>query len=95
MLTSKEIKIIIDTLMPFKPQRIGVFGSVARNEEKSTSDIDILYLFNTPVTLFNLVDMQNILQKQLNKSVDLVSEKAIHHLLKNQINKDLKIIYGE
>lgn len=95
MLTNSEINIIIDTLKPFNPQRIGLFGSVARNEERPSSDIDILYLFNTPVTLFNLVDMQKNLQKKLNKSVDLISEKAIHHLLKNQIQKDLKIIYGE
>ena len=42
MLTQKEIDIIIKTLKPYNPKRIGLFGSVARNEETSTSDIDIL-----------------------------------------------------
>ena len=46
MLSQKEIDIIIETLMPYNPKRIGLFGSVARNEENASSDIDILYSFN-------------------------------------------------
>jgi len=52
MLTQKEIDIIIQTLKPYNPKRIGLFGSVARNEETPTSDIDILYRFNSPISLF-------------------------------------------
>ena len=89
MLTQKEIDIIIKTLKPYNPKRIGLFGSVARNEETSTSDIDILYSFNTPISLFGLVDIQEELQKKLHKKIDLVSQNAVHPLL-----NDLKIIYG-
>ena len=67
MLTQKEIDIIIKTLKPYNPKRIGLFGSVARNEETSTSDIDILYSFNSPISLFGLVDIQNTLQNKLHK----------------------------
>ena len=67
---------------------------MARNEEKISSDIDILYSFNAPVSLFGLVDIQNTLQKSLKKDIDLVSENAIHPLLKKKILYDLKIIYG-
>jgi uncharacterized protein len=95
MLTQNEINIIIETLKPYKPKRIGLFGSVARNEETETSDIDILYSFNVPISLFNLVDIQNYLQINLQKKVDLVSEKAVHPLLKESIFNDLKIIYGK
>ncbi|QCX02230.1 hypothetical protein FGM00_19700 [Aggregatimonas sangjinii] len=35
-------KIIIDTLLPFKPKEISVFGSYARNEMRPDSDIDIM-----------------------------------------------------
>ena len=94
MLTQKEIDIIIETLKPYNPKRIGLFGSVARNEEKISSDIDILYNFDSPISLFKLVDIQNLLQKTLKKEIDLVSENAIHPLLKTQIHHDLKIIYG-
>ena len=94
MLTQNEIDIIIKTLQPYNPKRIGLFGSVARNEETEKSDIDILYTFNTPVSLFGLVDMQMALENNLKKGVDLVSENAIHPLLKEGILSDLKIIYG-
>ncbi|MBF2707255.1 nucleotidyltransferase family protein [Flavobacterium soyangense] len=94
MLTQKEINIIIDTFKPYNPKRIGLFGSVARNEETATSDIDILYNFNSPISLFGLVDIQDELQKKLHKKIDLVSQNSIHPLLKESILNDLKIIYG-
>jgi uncharacterized protein len=93
MLTDKEITIIIETLKPYNPKRIGLFGSVARNEETETSDIDILYSFNSPISLFGLVAIQNNLQQYLHRHVDLVSENAIHPYLKKGIFNDLKIIY--
>ncbi len=95
MLTKKEIEIIIETLKPYNPKRIGLFGSVARNEETSSSDIDILYNFNSLISLFGLVDIQSVLQQSLHKKVDLVSENAVHHLLKKNIFNDLKVIYGQ
>ena len=94
MLTEKEINIIIEILKPYNPKRIGLFGSVARNEETEKSDIDILYSFNSPISLFGLVAIQNNLQQNLHRDVDLVSEKAIHPYLKKGIVNDLKIIYG-
>ncbi|GHT58161.1 hypothetical protein AGMMS50239_02140 [Bacteroidia bacterium] len=45
MLSQKQIDIIIDSMMPYNSVRIGIFGSVARNEETENSDIDILYSF--------------------------------------------------
>ncbi|QDH77912.1 hypothetical protein FKX85_02180 [Echinicola soli] len=32
-------------MKPYKPTKIGVVGSVARNEETEESDIDFLYEF--------------------------------------------------
>jgi len=93
MLSKRQINIIIEVLKPYNPKRIGLFGSVARNEETVTSDIDILYNFNSPVTLFNLVEMQDKLQTMLKKNIDLVSENAVHPKLKDYIFNDLKVIY--
>ena len=93
MLTQKEIQIIIETLKPYNPKRIGLFGSVARNEETSTSDIDILYSFNSPISLFIKYNIVEELQLKLHKEVDLVSENAVHPRLKQYIYKDLKMIY--
>jgi uncharacterized protein len=93
MLTQKEIDIIIQTLKPYNPKRIGLFGSVARNEETATSDIDILYSFNSPISLFAKFNIVEELQLKLHKEIDLVSENAVHPKLKQYIYNDLKMIY--
>ncbi len=94
MLTEQQKNIIIETMSPFNPTKIGIFGSVARNENKSESDIDILYQFKDTIGLFKLIRLQQELQQKLDRKVDLVSEKYIHPKLKYHILNDLKIIYG-
>ena len=94
MVSEMQKNIIINTIMPFHPVRIGIFGSVARGENTENSDIDILYQLKTAVGLFNLVRMKDSLEEKLNKKVDLVSEKSIHPKLKSYIMNDLKIIYS-
>ena len=93
MITEAQKNIIINTIIPFQPVKIGIFGSAARNENTENSDIDILYLLKDAVGLFNLVRMKNDLEEKLNKKVDLVSEKHIHPKLKPHIMNDLKIIF--
>jgi len=93
MITEAQKNIIINTIMPFQPVKIGIFGSVARSEDTANSDIDILYQLKNAVGLFNLVRMKNDLEEKLNAKVDLVSEKYVHPKLKPHIMNDLIIIY--
>ncbi|EIJ38134.1 putative nucleotidyltransferase [Galbibacter orientalis DSM 19592] len=60
MLTQSQIDIIIDAMKPFNPTKIGVIGSVARNEATESSDVDILYSFNSKYSLFYLVEFTAI-----------------------------------
>ncbi|MDR2206499.1 MAG: nucleotidyltransferase domain-containing protein [Flavobacteriaceae bacterium] len=93
MLNEQQINIIIDTLKPFNPQKIGIFGSYSRGENSENSDVDILYQFKNVIGLFSLMKLKEDLEKKLNKKVDLVSEKYIHPKMKPHIINDLKIIY--
>jgi predicted nucleotidyltransferase len=95
MLSQSQIDIIVDSMMPYNPVRIGIFGSVARNEDTESSDIDILYRLKSTVGLFNLVRIKDDLEKKLDKKVDLVSERFVHYRLKPHIMNDLKIIYDD
>ncbi len=95
MLTEKQIDIIIDTLKPYHPKKIGIFGSVARGEDVPGSDVDILYQFHKTVGLFTLLGLKDDLERKLKKKVDLVSEKYAHPRLKPYILNDLKIIYEQ
>ena len=94
MLSQKQIDIIVNTLKPYNPTKIGIFGSYSRGENTENSDIDILYSFNDAIGLFKLIGIKDDLEKKLNKKVDLVSEKYAHPKLKPLIFNNLKIIYG-
>lgn len=93
MITEKQKQIIINTLTPFNPIKIGIFGSYARGENHENSDIDILFDFGKHFSLFDIIKAKQNLEKQLNNNVDLVDYKTIHPLLKNNIINDLKLIY--
>ena len=94
MLSQQQINIIIDTLKPFHPTKIGIFGSYSRGENNEDSDIDILYSFEYSIGLFKLIGIKDVLEQKLNTKVDLVSEKYANPKLKPIIFSDLKIIYG-
>ena len=95
MLSEQQKNIIIETLKPFNPIYIGLFGSYARNEETENSDIDILYEFqNTTYSLFDLMDLEEALRLKLNKKVDLVSRKYMNRHLKPYIEDDLKTLFN-
>lgn len=60
---------------------IRVFGSVVRGDARPDSDVDLLVTYPPPeahLTLFDLVDMQDEMQKILNRSVDIVCDAALH-----------------
>ena len=68
--------------------KMGIFGSVARNEQTEDSDVDV-YVEMTKPDLFNMVHIKEDLQNLLGKSVDIVRLRDnMNPLLLNQIRKD-------
>lgn len=93
MLTQQQIDIIINVMKPYNPKKIGIFGSYARGENIEESDIDILYQFKDPISLFEKSDILDELKEKLDIDVDLVSEKYLHPFLKEGILQEVKLIY--
>jgi predicted nucleotidyltransferase len=60
-------------------KELALFGSVLSDKFKPQSDIDVLVTFheNAKSTLFDLVRMENELQKVFGSEVDLVSRSGI------------------
>lgn len=54
-----------------------LFGSVARNEDTPTSDVDLLVEFNRPVGYFGLFALQDYLEELLGWSVDLGTPQSL------------------
>ena len=73
---------------------LGVFGSVARGEATEKSDIDLLVKFSERKGLLALVRLERILSEALGRKVDLLTESAISPYIRENILKDLQVLYG-
>jgi len=68
--------------------RIGVFGSVARDEAGADSDVDVLVEME-PVGLWEMTGLWQDLEEALSSSVDLVRYREdLRPLMKSRINRD-------
>lgn len=69
-------------------QSLGVFGSVARNEERPGSDIDVVIRLGKP-DLFLLAGIKDDLEAQLHSPVDLVTyRQSMNSLLRERIDRE-------
>ncbi len=68
--------------------KAGIFGSYARGEATTKSDIDILIKFKGQKSLLDHVRLQRELKSCLGKNVDLITYKSVNPLLKEYIHKD-------
>lgn len=80
-------------LMPAIQQRFGVralslFGSVARDEARDESDIDVLVDFDGPATLLGFMGLKLFLEERLGVRVDLVTRRALKPLIKPRIESE-------
>ena len=75
----------------FEVERIRYFGSFARGEEGADSDIDILVEFRRPLG-WAFFDLQDLLEKELQRKVDLVSSKALKDQLRDEILRQTRYV---
>lgn len=76
-------------------QKVYLFGSYARNEQKPSSDIDFLIEHKIDFSLFDLIHLQLDLEKELKINVDLISNNSVSKFLKDSINRDKILIYSQ
>jgi len=74
---------------------LAVFGSVARRENRTDSDVDLLYTLAADSDLgWAIEELSDRLGKALGRSVDLVSKKYLHKMLRDQILSDAVVVYA-
>jgi hypothetical protein len=87
---------VLQTLRAAKPvlaerygvTRLAVFGSTARGEARTDSDVDIVVGFDGPATSARYFGVQFYLEDELGCAVDLVTEKALRAELRPYIERE-------
>ncbi len=75
-------------------ERLGVkalnlFGSVARDQARSDSDVDFLVEFSIEAGLFDLFRVQHYLEDLLEREIDLGTEDALKEHLREPVMRDM------
>ncbi len=78
-----------EVIKKYKVERIGLFGSIIKGEQREGSDIDILVKFKEGADLFDLLGLSLFLEEKLNQKVDVVPEAALREELKQSILKEV------
>lgn len=72
----------------FGVRSIAIFGSVARNEARPDSDVDVLVEFVAPVGFFELVRLERHLADLFGRRVDLTTPGGLKRQLRDRILRE-------
>lgn len=72
----------------FGVTRLALFGSVARDDERADSDVDVLVAFDGPATSSRFFGVQFFLEDLFGRPVDLVTERALRPELRTNIERE-------
>lgn len=73
----------------FAVERLGLFGSAARDELRDDSDVDVLVAFRGKATLDSYISLKTYLEELLGRKVDLVTETGLKPRAKSHVERDL------
>lgn len=74
---------------------LALFGSHARGDAKSDSDVDLLVRYKHPIDFIELYDTEEKFKKLFKQKVDLVTIGGLSKYIKPYIQDDLTTIYEE
>jgi hypothetical protein len=81
-------------------RELALFGSALREDFNEESDVDLLVEFkpDSRISLFDIVDLKDELEKLFDREVDIVSKNAIrrsrNYIKKKAILENYKVIYA-
>ena len=74
-------------------EEFAIFGSVARDEAREDSDVDIV-VFKSKGTYFDLMDAIYFLEEKFKTKVDMGFFNGMKTFIKNRIKKDLVYVWN-
>lgn len=70
-------------------RRLALFGSVARDEARPDSDVDVFVEFAGTPTFAHCTDLKLLLEDILGRPVDLATDKALKPELRSSVEADM------
>lgn len=95
MSSQEIIQKIIPLIVAAGATRAGLFGSAARNQLTSESDVDLLVDLPTTTTLLDFIALKMRLEEALDRPVDLVEYAALKPNMKDSILKEEVRVYDQ
>lgn len=93
-MSKEEIKkYLIENLKKHGVVKASLFGSLARNEITTSSDIDLIVQFAKGKSLLDLIGLKLELEDELKKKVDIITYNSINPLMRRYILKDEEVLY--
>ncbi|GAB6056585.1 MAG: nucleotidyltransferase family protein [Euryarchaeota archaeon] len=97
MKTKSEVLKILETDFQFLREnfhvdKIGLFGSYARQEQSEKSDLDLLINFETTPDFIQLVELEEYLSDLLDIKVEILTSGGIKDRVRPNIMKDMEFV---
>ena len=92
--SSSEVFSILDslkeTLREMGVMRLGLFGSFARGDNSSGSDVDVIVSFLPGYKNYdNFYRLAELLEKHFGRKVEIITEESVSPHLRREIEKDI------
>lgn len=88
----KKLQKLVAFLKSEGASRVILFGSYASGTQRPSSDVDVIVRFKKPMSLLELVGVEQDASKLLGKKVDLLTEGAISPYMKDSIFSQSKVL---
>jgi len=75
-------------IQAFDVASLNLFGSTARGQERTNSDVDFLVTFHHPATFDNYMSLKFYLEDLLGCPVDLVTQNSVREAILPNIERD-------
>ncbi|MGK7929874.1 MAG: nucleotidyltransferase family protein [Microcystaceae cyanobacterium] len=71
--------------LEYEVKRLGIFGSLVRDEVTPNSDLDLLVEFQGDITFDNYMELKFLLEDLFQRKIDLVIKEDIKSQIREQI----------